>query len=107
MEFEKNAPVSDEARRLAETKKITLKPIHGNVAPEELSDSVVAAQHINGQPLANAGHASEQNTPLVQPSKEVLSFIPAAKESNIPKLLALVAGLVVAAAGIIIALIYN
>jgi len=107
MEFEKNAPVSDEARRLAETKKVTLKPIHGNVAPEELSDSVVAAQHINGQPIANVGHESEQNTPLVQPSKEILAIVPSEKKTNVFGLLALVAGLLVAATGIIITLIYN
>jgi hypothetical protein len=107
MEFEKNAPVSDEARRLAETKKVTLKPIHGDVAPEELSDSVVAAQHINGQPIANVGHASEQNTPLVQPSKEILAIVPPEKKTGVFGLLALVAGLLIAATGIIIALIYN
>jgi len=51
MEFEKNAPVSDEQRRLADSKKITLQPTRTDIAPEDVSESEIASTHINGQPI--------------------------------------------------------
>lgn len=65
MEFEKDAPVSDEQRRLAETKKITLQPTHADVVPEDISDSEIANQHINGQPTGNVHKDIEQEAPLL------------------------------------------
>jgi hypothetical protein len=68
MEFDKDAPVSDEQRRLAEAKKITLQPVHSNIAPEVISDSEIAARHVNGQPIGNTDNDTEQNMPLIKPA---------------------------------------
>jgi len=72
MEFEKNAPVSDEQRHLAEAKKVTLQPVHANVTPDALSDSEVAARTLNNQPIGNVNNDVEQNAPLIRPAKEIL-----------------------------------
>ena len=65
MEFEKNAPVSDDQRRLAETKKITLQPVH-DVTPDDISDSEIANSHINGQPIGNIHTDIEQDAPTLR-----------------------------------------
>jgi hypothetical protein len=66
MEFDKDKPVSDEERRLAEAKKVTVQPIHTNITPDDISDSEIAASHINGQPIANPPNDIEQDTPPVR-----------------------------------------
>lgn len=65
MELDTNIPVSDEARLLAQSKKLTLQPVHADVAADELPDSVVVAQHINGAAVANLDIDTEQNIPPV------------------------------------------
>jgi len=77
MEFEKNAPVSDEQRHLAEAKRITLQPAHTNVAPEDISDSEIARRHINGQPIGNVSNDIEQNASTLQQADDTT-------ESNTP-----------------------
>lgn len=66
MEFDKDKPVSDEERRLAEAKKVTVQPIHANITPDDISDSEIAASHINGQPIANPPNDIEQDAPPVR-----------------------------------------
>jgi hypothetical protein len=66
MEFEKDAPVSDDQRRLAETKKVTVQPVHIGVAPDDVSNSDIANSHINGQPIANVYTDIEQDAPMLQ-----------------------------------------
>lgn len=66
MEFEKNAPVSEEQRRLAETKKVQVQPVHDNITPDDIADSEIASSHINGQPIANIQTDMEQDTPTLQ-----------------------------------------
>lgn len=68
MEFEKNTPsVSDEQRRLAETKKLTLEPVHGDITPDDIADSQVAAQHLISPAIENAPNDREQSTKFVVP----------------------------------------
>jgi hypothetical protein len=74
MEFDTNTtPISDEARQLAETKKLTLKPLHSDVTPELPSDSEVATRHIIEPPISNVSNDVEQDTTPIQPSQEVLN----------------------------------
>lgn len=83
MEFDNNAkPASDEDRRLAETKKLTVQPIHTHVEPEAISDSVIASQHINGTPIANVRTDVEQETPPIVPSQEILESIASARTDH-------------------------
>ncbi len=76
MEFDKETPVSDEERRLAETKKLTLQPVHADVAPDEMSDGETVARHLAGPAIANAPNDTEQDTRPVMPSKELLEAKP-------------------------------
>ena len=66
MEFDKDKPVSDEERRLAEAKKVTVRPIHANITPDDLADSAIASSHINGQPIGNTPTDIEQNAQPVR-----------------------------------------
>jgi hypothetical protein len=74
MEFDKNMqqPVSDEERRLAETKKLTLEPVHADVVPEAVSDSAIASRHLIEPAIANVANDTEQDASHVQPSKGFL-----------------------------------
>lgn len=62
MEFDQNTnnTISDEARRKAETKQVTLQPIHGDVSPDDVPASEVAAQHLNAGPIANSPNDTEE-----------------------------------------------
>ena len=72
MEFDNNTPVSDEQRRLAESKKITVTPVHSDIRPEDLSASEIVAQHLNAPAIANVENDTEQNKAPVQPSNGLL-----------------------------------
>lgn len=67
MELETNTPTSDDARLLAQAKKLTLQPIHADVVADEMPDSVIVAQHLTQGPVANID--IEQNTPLITPAE--------------------------------------
>jgi hypothetical protein len=71
MEFDSNSPVNDEARRLAESKKLTLQPVHTDVAPEEIEGETVA-RHLAGPAIANVSNDIEQDTASIQPSEGIL-----------------------------------
>ena len=62
MELDTNTPVSDDARLLAQAKKLTLQPIHADVVADEMPDSVIVAQHLN------LAIDTEQNSPLITPT---------------------------------------
>lgn len=72
MEFDQDTPASEEDRRLAEAKKLTLTPLHSDVAPEPEPDAEVVARHLNDGVLANAPNDTEQSDMAVQPSKGLL-----------------------------------
>ena len=72
MEFEKNTPASDEDRRLAETKKLTLEPLHTDIAPEDEPDAAIISRHLNAGALANAPNDTEQAQAPVKPSSGLL-----------------------------------
>ena len=66
MELETNTPVSDEARLLAQSKKLTLEPVHTDVTADEVPDAVVVGQHLAQGAIANIDTDTEQNAaPIV------------------------------------------
>jgi hypothetical protein len=69
MELDTKSPVSDDERRLAESKKLTLEPVHADVGPDDLPDAEIAARHINEPAIANLENDTEQTAAVVQPSK--------------------------------------
>lgn len=71
MEFDNNSPVSDEQRRLAETKRVTLQPIHANVEPEATPDAEIAA-HASEPPVGNITIDTEQNNKPLLSSRSAL-----------------------------------
>lgn len=71
MEFDNQPPLNDKARRLAESKKLTLQPIHADVSPEEAEGEAVA-RHLAGPAIANVSNDIDQVAPLVEPSKQLL-----------------------------------
>lgn len=66
MEFETNTPANDEARRLAESKKLTLQPLHADTTPDERPDTEIVAKHIIEGPVANLANDSEETSKTMQ-----------------------------------------
>lgn len=62
MESEKNttSPISDEMRIKAETKQVTVQPLHGDVKADEIPDSERVAHHLLAGPIANSPNDTEQ-----------------------------------------------
>lgn len=100
MEFEDITPVSDADRRLAEAKKLTLQPMHTNVAPDEEPSSVIASRHINEPAIANIPTDTEESASLVQPSKSAYTASTSSPAKNHRILLASLAVLTIGAAGV-------
>lgn len=75
MEFEdtNNQSASDEARRLAESRKLTLNPVHADVAPDPRPDSEDVARHVNGPAIANVPNDTEETAGAIRPSQGVLN----------------------------------
>lgn len=71
MELDTHTPVSDDERRLAESKKLTLQPVHANVSPDDLPDAEIAAHHVNEPAIGNIESDTEQNVSAIQPSSSV------------------------------------
>jgi len=85
MEFEsdKNNPeISEDARRLAQTKKITLLPMHSNITPEEVPEAEIAARYTSGKPVENVPGDVEQKASPIQPSRELLEKMPDQQRSR-------------------------
>ena len=73
VEFDtKPVPENDEARHLAETKKLTLQPLHDDIMPEAPRGSEIVAHHLASPAISNSTNDIEQNASLIQPSKEIL-----------------------------------
>jgi hypothetical protein len=82
MEFDNNTPVSDEQRRLAESKQITLHPVHTDIQPEGPSGSEIVARHLNEPAIANIENDTEQNKEPLQPSDGLLGQPEADKRAS-------------------------
>jgi hypothetical protein len=67
MEFEGDKPVSEAERHLAESRQVTIQPLHLDVTPDDLPADAVAAAHLNGSVVGNVTGDIEQDAPLVQP----------------------------------------
>ena len=80
MEFDKNSSISDEQRRLAEAKQVTVQPIHADIQPEDQPDSEIVAQHMQEPPIANIPSDTEQDTAPIKPSRGLINQ-PVAKKS--------------------------
>jgi len=76
MEFDNNTQPTEttdaKARQLAESKKLTLQPIHNDVTPEDDPDTQVVAQHLVGPAIGNIPTDTEQSAPIIQPSPGLL-----------------------------------
>lgn len=83
MELDTNTPVSDEARLLAQSKKLTLQPVHTEVAAEDLPDSVIVGQHLARGAMANIAMDTEQNIPTIVPLDEATSPMPGDKKDQV------------------------
>ncbi|HEY5695797.1 MAG TPA: hypothetical protein VIQ80_03105 [Candidatus Saccharimonadales bacterium] len=99
MELDNNSPVSDEQRRLAEAKKVTLQPLHADVQPEDLPDAEIVSQHLHETPLANIPTDTEQDTASIQPSQGLLGQAKPQKNRHTGIILAIVLPLAVLAVG--------
>ena len=76
MELETNTPISDEARLLAQSKKLTLQPVHADVAAEDIPDSVIVARHLTQGAVGNLDIDTEQNTPPIASLDESSDGLP-------------------------------
>lgn len=76
MEFEDNRPTSDADRRLAEAKKLTLQPLHTDIAPDAPTDSEIAARHVNEPPIANVSTDTEEETSRMRLTQSSLEATP-------------------------------
>jgi len=56
---DKSPDISDEARMEASARQKNVNPIHDDVVADDLSDELIASQHIIQGPLANASNDSE------------------------------------------------
>jgi hypothetical protein len=79
MEFEDNRPVSDDDRRLAEAKKLTLQPIHLDVVPDDPADSLIAARHLTEPAIGNVLNDTEESTTRVLPTRSLAVVRPLTK----------------------------
>lgn len=82
MEFEKDAPTSDADRRLAEAKKLTLQPLHGDIVPDAPQDSEIATRHILEPAISNVNNDIEENTSQVLPTQSLLDSQPVSKSQT-------------------------
>lgn len=83
MELETNTPISDEARLLAQSKKLTLQPVHAEVSAEDLPDSVIVGQHLARGAMANIAMDTEQNAASIIPLDEAISPMPGDKKDQV------------------------
>ncbi|HEV7952134.1 MAG TPA: hypothetical protein VGO98_02065 [Candidatus Saccharimonadales bacterium] len=104
MEFEKDAPVSDAQRLLAQTKKLTLQPLHTDVEPDAIQGPEHAASNIIEPAIGNASSETENNTLRILPTKSLLDA--QSQKTRAPKLIfGLYAGMALFAGLAILALL--
>jgi hypothetical protein len=92
MEFEDNRPTSEADRRMAETKRLTLQPVHTDIRPEGLLDSEIVARHVNGPAIGNVSSDIEEATTYVQPTQSLIGN--AAQPTSAPESRRLMLGVV-------------
>lgn len=68
--------ITEEDRRLAESKKLTLDPIHARVVTDDVPDEQIATNHLVNPPIANAPNDTEQNSKPIQPVRGEHSELP-------------------------------
>ena len=56
--------VSDAARRAAETRQLTITPLHDDIVPEDEPDSIRVAQHLSGPAIPNVLNDTEDTGSL-------------------------------------------
>jgi hypothetical protein len=95
MEFEDNKPVSDEDRRLAEAKKLTLQPLHTDVIPESVSDSEIASRHLLEPAIGNAAVDTEGMSTLIMPTKSLDAIRTSAKPQARRLMAGIITGIVI------------
>jgi hypothetical protein len=94
MEFENNRPVSDEERRLAEAKKLTLQPVHSDIVPDAPQDAEIATRHLLEPAIANVASDTEESTTRVMPTKSLLNTQQSAKPQTYKLVIGLTVGTV-------------
>jgi len=99
MEFDKNTPASDEQRRLAESKKLTLEPMHADLSPDDVSDSEIASRHLVEPAIGNTANDTEQNSASIRPAPGPDAPVPTPRRTSLAQLAVIILsiGLVVAA----------
>lgn len=95
MEFEDNKPVSDEDRRLAEAKKLTLQPMHTDITPEDLSDSEIGNRHILEPAITNVSNDTEQMVAQIMPTQSFLDAKSRTKPQTYKLLASIITGTVI------------
>lgn len=80
MELETNTPLPDEARLLAQSKKLTLEPVHANVTADDTPDAVVVGQHLAQGAIANIDADTEQNASPIVAADTDIAALPAKKD---------------------------
>jgi len=103
MEFDNNAPVSDEQRKLAEAKRVTLQPIHTDIAPDPRPDAEIAANHLVEPPVANTSNDTEQETRPIEPSASIHQVNAARSKSQLPRIALIVASFLIL---VVLAILY-
>lgn len=72
MEFEENKPTSDEDRHRAESRRLTLDPVHADVTPDDIPLSESAARYDNAPAVANIASDTEVIASIMQPTQSLL-----------------------------------
>jgi hypothetical protein len=105
MEFEDDAPITDEQRHLAEARQLNIQPLDPSVRPEEFSEEHQAAEHLRGPAIANAPNDVEQDSPSLQPTPSLVSPTATKKAPSLRSVRAGMVGAIVFLAAAIAAII--
>ena len=67
---------------MAQSKKLTLEPVHADVTVDETPDAVVVGQHLAQGAIANIDADTEQNTAPIIAADADTAAIPAKKDQT-------------------------
>jgi hypothetical protein len=73
MEFEGDKPVSEAERHLAESRQVTIQPLHADVTPNELPAEAIVAAHLSTGAVGNVTGDIEQEARPLQPLASTVS----------------------------------
>lgn len=73
MEFEGNSPVSEAERHLAQSRQVTILPLHADITPDDLPAEAIAAAHLSDGAVANVTGDIEQEARTLQPLTSAIS----------------------------------